>query len=147
MVISCVHAEKRIFWQKGAADILKETIPIFRQGDKSMGDKIYLYSEVLRMFDFIRQALEGHASRLMDNITSFTFLVKELQQDQLVNDIIRLAEDFLASEHVSDILKKWDTHFLVRFRSLKNTFSSKWEPQILDECKKYAQELLDHQSD
>lgn len=152
MVVSCVHTEEGIFGKKGANDILKQTVIIFWKADQKMRDKIWLYQDLLRIFDFIRQALEWYDSRLIDNINTFKSLSEEFPEDTFLTDVIKLAEDYLEScknIEISDLIAwnnpKWG--FLVRFRSLKNTFSSEWEPKILEESKRFAQEILDHQSD
>lgn len=146
MTISCVHAEENILWEKWARDILNQTITIFWESDQKMENLLMFYRDTLRMSDFIRQAIEGYYWNMYENIVVFKWWLNIFPDDIFFKKLIELSNDIL-HYRINGLTNKAKEYWLIRFRSLKNHFSSEWEPEILDKCRKYAQDLLNHQSD
>lgn len=144
-IISCVHAESEYLWREWAINVLKRTKPIFAKTNTNIYNLCHLFHEMLLIFDFIRQALEWSRQNLIVKIWSFELLAQEFSEDNLVKDLYKLADeiaDFNWAMSGNDYAR-----FLVRFRSLKNIFSSLWEPRVLNELQTHAQILIDNQPD
>ncbi len=144
MVASCIHAQKSNLGTLWARDVLNDTVYVFaRLSSNHMEDKLMLYRDVLNLFDITRQGLEGNKYNLIEMMPELVLLRVHFPDDSLLDAILWLAWEVLHAVN----LQKWDTvhtRFFLRFRSLKNEFSSTWEPQILGECQGYAQELLNY---